>query len=232
MELSDVLIRAGDRTSAERELRRGWTRPPAATASSRSRGRRRCGGCCCGWGSSSEQGGRLSEALMLRAARAAVRAAGGQPGGAQQGAAAFWGWIHRALGEPQVAARYHQAALEEARLAGDRRATAELLIVMAHAVQAAGAQGGVAGQRAGAAGGGEPPVAADRLGRGGAAGGAADRGDDAGPALAAAQAAQERVRLSWSYSPAPSAQTRPLRQSFLLSSSSLTSVPRPSVCCK
>ena len=50
----------------------------------------------------------------------------------------FLGRVHMALGEPQVAAGYHQQAVEEARLAGDRRSTAELLIVMADALQEAG----------------------------------------------------------------------------------------------
>ena len=80
------------------------------------------------------KGQRPSEALML--GRHALRWAGraGIPV-ARSKAQHFLGLVHQAIGEPQVAARYHQAALEEARLAGDRRSTAELLIVMANAVQ-------------------------------------------------------------------------------------------------
>ncbi len=135
LELADVLVRAGDTEAAERELREGID-----TAT-------------CGDGIESEQGPpvlwrlllrlgelvlkgqRASEALML--GRHALRWAGraGIPV-AKSKAQHFLGLVHQLIGEPQVAARYHHAALEEARLAGDRRSTAELLIVMAHAVQA------------------------------------------------------------------------------------------------
>ena len=39
------------------------------------------------------------------------------------------------LGEVEVAARYHQAALEDSRRSGDRRSTAELLLLIAEAVR-------------------------------------------------------------------------------------------------
>ncbi|MCS6913289.1 MAG: protein kinase [Myxococcota bacterium] len=140
LELADVMVRAGRAEAAERELREGID------------------SVTCGDGIQSEQGPVTLWRLLLRLAELLLQhgGRGRLPEALQVGRHAlrwaeksgshlalskvhcFLGRAFRELGDPQVAARHHELAVEEARLAGDRRSTAELLLVMADALQQAG----------------------------------------------------------------------------------------------
>jgi serine/threonine-protein kinase len=134
LELADVMAKAGDPAAAERELREGIDCVTSGDGIEAESGPAELWQLLLRLGELLHAGGRPAEALDLgrHALRWARRT--GSPA-ARSKTQRFLGQVHKALGELPVAARYHQAALEEARLAGDRRSTAELLIIMADAVQ-------------------------------------------------------------------------------------------------
>lgn len=136
LELGEVLVRAGDPEGATQELQEGLDTVTCGDGIDAQQGPAELWRLLWRLGELHLGGGRLREALEIgkHALRWASRA---QTPVARIKVQHLLGKVHAALEEPQVARRYHEAALEEARLTGDRRSTAELLIVMAQAMQAA-----------------------------------------------------------------------------------------------
>jgi serine/threonine-protein kinase len=136
-ELAEVMARSGDAEAAERELREGIDSVTSGEGMAARSGPPQLWRLFLSLGELLHlDQDRQAEALACGRRALQWARAHGSPEGLIK-AQKFLGLLYKALGQPRLAARHHRAALEEARLLGDRRSTADVLIVMADAVNAA-----------------------------------------------------------------------------------------------